>query len=476
MNASDRVPERARALLDFWFGAPGDPGREKARDIWFDSNSEFDEEVRRNFLTDYADAAAGRLAAWEETPESALALVLLLDQVPRNVFRATSRAYDTDAMARAAADCAMARGFDKEMPPVWRKFFYMPLHHSEAVADQRRCLDLIEALPAEPDGPDNARYARRYVDTISRFGRFPHRNAILGRESTPEEIAFLQEAERDAAMSATAPVLDHVVVDVRDRMDEAADTYRRLGFHLTPRGHHTLGSMNHLAMFATDYLELLGFGEGGANRPELGPFPIGLNGLVFKTADADATHAHAQAEGLPILPAQAFSRPVELDGAKHDVKFRTTRLDPGKVAMGRVYFCEHLTPELVWRPEWQRHPNGACAISRVVVASPDPRRSAGLFRSLFGDRAVRDGDGTCIVPAGAARVEMTTPQRVAAEFGGAIPDPAGRSEYLAALEFTVVTLGCTAEALRGVANIEPRRVVVPARTAFNTTLSFVETA
>src|SRR5436190_231997 len=83
---------------------------------------------------------------------------------------------------------------------------------------------------------------------------------------------------------------------------------------LTPRGHHTLGSMNHLMLFATDYLELLGFGEGGANRPELAPFPIGLNGLVFKTADAEATHAHAAKAGLPILPVQSFSRPVRLDG------------------------------------------------------------------------------------------------------------------------------------------------------------------
>jgi hypothetical protein len=106
-------------------------------------------------------------------------------------------------------------------------------------------------------------------------------------------------------MPLPPPVLDHVVVDVRERMDEAAGTFAALGFQLTPRGHHTLGSMNHLAMFATDYLELLGFGEAGAGRPELAPFPIGLNGLVFKTDDADATFAQAQSQGLPILPVQA---------------------------------------------------------------------------------------------------------------------------------------------------------------------------
>lgn len=274
-------------------------------------------------------------------------------------------------------------------------------------------------------------------------------------------------------MPLPPPVLDHVVIDVRDRMDEAARTFAALGFHLTPRGHHTLGSMNHLMMFATDYLELLGFGAGGANRPELAPFPIGLNGLVFKTGDADAVHAHAAAAGLPILPVQSFSRPVELDGGRQDARFRTTRLDPAKIAVGRVYFCEHLTPELVWRPEWQHHPNGARAISRVVVATAEPARTASLFRDLFGPEAVAAQDGGCLV-AGAARIELTTPAAVAQEFGAAAADPAGRSEYLAGLELTVASVAGAAERLRGVpgVRIEPHRVVVPARAAFNTTLVF----
>src|SRR5438093_12032285 len=220
-------------------------------------------------------------------------------------------------------------------------------------------------------------------------------------------------------MSLFPPVLDHVVIDVRDRMDEAARVFAALGFRLTPRGHHTLGSMNHLAMFATDYLELLGFGEGGAARPELAPFPIGLNGLVFKTADADVVHAHAEAAQLPILPVQSFSRPVELDGTRQDARFRTTRLDPGRIAMGRVYFCEHLTPQLVWRPEWQSHPNGAHSITRVIVATSDPRRTASLFTALFGPHAWTERDGKCVVAAGTARVELTTPGAIGAEFGDA---------------------------------------------------------
>lgn len=279
-------------------------------------------------------------------------------------------------------------------------------------------------------------------------------------------------------MPGSAPILDHVVIDVRDRMDEAEATYRALGFRLTPRGHHTLGSMNHLAMFATDYLELLGFGEGGANRPELAPFPVGLNGLVFKTNDADATHDHAKSAGLPILPVQAFSRPVELDGRKRDAMFRTTRLDPAQIAMGRVYFCEHLTPELVWRPEWQRHPNGAQAVTRVIVATPDPRRTSELFRGLFGEGAVTERDGRCDVAAGTARVELTTPQAVAQEFGSAAPQASGRREYLAELEFAVGSLAVTEQALKGVPGLvtAPGRIVVPASAAFNTTLAFVTAA
>ena len=275
-------------------------------------------------------------------------------------------------------------------------------------------------------------------------------------------------------MSLFPPVLDHVVIDVRDRMDEAAQIFGSLGFTLTPRGHHTLGSMNHLMMFGTDYLELLGFGSGGATRPELAPFPVGLNGLVFKTDDADAVYAHAAGAGLPILPVQSFSRPVDLDGIRRDARFRTTRLDPGKIAMGRVYFCEHLTPELVWRPEWQTHPNGAQSIARVVVATGEPRRTASLFAALFGTESVAEADGKCVIGAGAARVELAPPATIAAEFGDAAADPAGRPEYLATVELKVSSLARTAERLGGVegVRVEPGRVVVPARAAFNATLVF----
>jgi hypothetical protein len=277
-------------------------------------------------------------------------------------------------------------------------------------------------------------------------------------------------------MAALSPVLDHVVIDVRERIDEAMRCFQSLGFQLTPRGRHTLGSVNHLAMFATDYLELLGFADDGAIRPEIMRFPVGLNGLVFKTADADLVHDQAAAASLPILPVQSFSRPVALDSVTQDARFRTTRLDPAQVAMGRVYFCEHQTPDLVWRPEWQTHPNGARAMARVVVATADPQRTARLFRRLFGDGAITDRDGRQIIAAGNAQVELSTPDIVADEFGEAAAEPAGRAEYMAALGIRVGSLREAEQCLRSVPGlrVEPHRLVVPADAAFNTAIAFSE--
>jgi len=277
-------------------------------------------------------------------------------------------------------------------------------------------------------------------------------------------------------MPLPSPVLDHLVIDVRDQIDEAMRRFSALGFQLTPRGRHTLGSVNHLLMFTTDYLELLGFGESGATRLEIARFPAGLNGLVFKTTDAEAVYRDAEAAGLPVLPVQAFSRPVALDGATRDARFRTTRLDPDKITIGRVYFCEHLTPELVWRPEWRAHPNGACAITRMVVATADPPRTALLFGDLFGGDSVSERDGRQVVAAGTAEVELTQPNTVAAEFGEAAAKPAGRAEYMAALGIRVRSLRDATQRLSSVpgVRVEPRRVLVPASVAFNTAIVFSE--
>jgi uncharacterized protein (DUF924 family) len=194
------LPERARALLDFWFGPPDDPEHENHRRIWFKSTPEYDATLRDLFLADYERAAAGALDAWEAAPESALALLLLLDQIPRNIFRDTPRTYATDAAAREVAERALARGFDQHFPKPWRKFIYMPFHHSEDLADQRRSVALFDSVREDRDPDDREergglrRYGLPYLEVIERFGRFPHRNAILGRASTPEEVAFMEKA------------------------------------------------------------------------------------------------------------------------------------------------------------------------------------------------------------------------------------------------------------------------------------------
>ena len=166
-------------VLTFWRAA----GPEK----WFKKDAAFDAEVARRFLATYEAAADGRLSAWEAAPESALALLLVLDQFPRNMFRGQARVYAADPLAREIAERAIAQGFDQHTPPAERRFFYLPFMHSESLADQERCLALSQAFKDD----EFAKYAEQHANIVRRFGRFPHRNAMLGRTITPEEQEFL---------------------------------------------------------------------------------------------------------------------------------------------------------------------------------------------------------------------------------------------------------------------------------------------
>jgi len=170
-------------VLGFWFG-PGMAAR------WFVSDPAFDAEVKARLGQAAEAAARGELDHWAETPEGSLALVLLLDQVPRNLHRGDARAFHGDAAARAVTRRALEAGFDRELPQAQRLFLYLPLEHSEALTDQEDCCRLIEELS---DNPDWADYARQHRDIVARFGRFPHRNVVLGRESTSEEQDFLKK-------------------------------------------------------------------------------------------------------------------------------------------------------------------------------------------------------------------------------------------------------------------------------------------
>jgi uncharacterized protein (DUF924 family) len=165
-------------VLAFW--------REAGPDKWFTRDDAFDAEIREKFLATYEAAAAGKLGAWEATPEGALALVIVLDQFPRNMFRAQARCYAADPLARAAANRALKRGDELDVPVAERGFFFLPFMHSEDIADQERCVALYREA-----GDENLKYALRHADIIRRFGRFPHRNAALGRATAPEEQAYL---------------------------------------------------------------------------------------------------------------------------------------------------------------------------------------------------------------------------------------------------------------------------------------------
>ncbi|MEO8752066.1 MAG: DUF924 family protein [Casimicrobiaceae bacterium] len=183
----------AAAILDFWFGRPGSPERATARDAWFRKDPAFDAVIRERFGDAISIAVAGGFGEWCGSADGALARVLLLDQFTRNVYRDTPRAFAGDARALATAQEAIDRGYDHEVEPSGRWFFYMPFEHAEDEAAQRRSVALFGALARDTGDASLLEWARKHAEVIFRFGRFPHRNAILGRKSTPEESAFLAQ-------------------------------------------------------------------------------------------------------------------------------------------------------------------------------------------------------------------------------------------------------------------------------------------
>jgi hypothetical protein len=275
------------------------------------------------------------------------------------------------------------------------------------------------------------------------------------------------------------PSLDHVVIDVGGRFDEAERLYQALGFQPTPRATHSLGSINQLFVFGSDYLEFLSPGTGA--RPDLVGFPVGLNGLVFALKDADTVHADLSARGVPVQPVQRFSRNADLpDGTIGEARFNVIRLVPRTVFDGRVYFCEHVTPELIWRREWQAHPNGALGFGRVAIAAHDPDRIADMFDRMFDTGSVaRAGkpDSPHVLQSGNVTVEIWPQRALAHILGVAMPDPAGRGDHMALVSIRVRSLDQTAKVLEA-NGIQPafadsHRILVPPAAAMNAALEFV---
>ncbi len=174
----------AAAVLEFWFSE----GPNERREAWFKKNPAFDEEIRQRFGGLHSRAAAGELDGWTETARGRLALIVVLDQFSRNMFRGDPRAFSTDAKALELAREGVEQGYDRDLSTIERDFMYLPFEHSEDLADQHRAVELFENSSSE-----TAEYARQHLAVIEKFGRFPHRNAVLSRENTPEETEYLKD-------------------------------------------------------------------------------------------------------------------------------------------------------------------------------------------------------------------------------------------------------------------------------------------
>jgi uncharacterized protein (DUF924 family) len=197
---TDRNPQLSpEEILQFWFaGAASDPARTAARnEFWFTPSSTTDALIRERFAPAVDSAARGELAAWEDAPHSALALVLLLDQYPRNIWRGSARAFAHDPQALKTAQRAVASGYLRQLTPVEQAFLILPYQHAESIENQRDSVRLSDEITqAAPPAWRSlmeyyAKYAKQHLELVERFGRFPHRNRVLGRESTAEEIAYL---------------------------------------------------------------------------------------------------------------------------------------------------------------------------------------------------------------------------------------------------------------------------------------------
>ena len=183
-----------RAVFDFWFGAEGSAERGTQREVWFRKDAAFDAQIAQRFGSLVERAIAGELRDWEAEPASALARIVLLDQFTRNVFRDTPRAFAGDVLALAAARKMVAQQQDQALPAEQRSFVYMPFEHAEDLAAQDEAVRLFGRLEADaPSLEGLLDYAQRHRVIVARFARFPHRNAVLGRPSTDEELAFLQQ-------------------------------------------------------------------------------------------------------------------------------------------------------------------------------------------------------------------------------------------------------------------------------------------
>ena len=231
--------------------------------------------------------------------------------------------------------------------------------------------------------------------------------------------------------------LDHVVINALFDMDPAAALMSQLGFTLTPRGFHSLGSINHLMVFEGHYLELVGLPlETEVLRRDVLESPLGLNGLVFQASDIDACISQLRESGLTMLEPQSFSRPVTIDGVEQLARFRTTRTAPELFEAGRVYYCQHYTPELVWHRQWMTHANGCSGLSELVVVTATIETDVSRYaKAAQAPAEKRSSDVLTIDLADAFRITLLSPTRYLERYGELRVEADGRNSFFGAIVF-----------------------------------------
>jgi Glyoxalase-like domain len=230
--------------------------------------------------------------------------------------------------------------------------------------------------------------------------------------------------------------LDHVVINTLFDMDRAAELMSQLGFTLTPRGYHSLGSINHLLMFEHNYLELVGLPSGtDVLRKDVLESPRGLNGLVFQASNIDACQRTLRDSGLAMLEPQSFSRPVTIDGVEHLARFRTVRTAPELFEAGRVYYCQHYTPELVWHRPWMSHPNGVLGLSELVIVTSNLEIDLPRYAKASQARPKRQSDDWTIALPHGFRLTLISPARYRERYGDQCVVADGRQSFFGAIVF-----------------------------------------
>ncbi len=281
---------------------------------------------------------------------------------------------------------------------------------------------------------------------------------------------------RDAAVAAASQregVFDHAVLNLHYDLDAGEKLFRSLGFNVTPRSYHTLGSMNNLIVFSGNYLELIGLDPSNPNpRKELLDWPVGLNGLVYGSDDIDVTAARLRSDRLPVLEPKAFSRQVVIENVAGEARFRTVHLDPSYFPASRLYFCEHQTPHLVWHRAFMSHPNSARSLKCLTVVADDFEAQAHSFTRVLGLRP----DPDARVWSRGTRIDFVSRKRLNDLYRGHADPGSGRAR-VAVIGIRVASIAALKAAmqprlLQKLVDIDKSCSLLPASECFGVAIEF----